>query len=211
MASMPDQLRAALGALYHEFERYRPRGSIEHSPLKPRSVVAPLETKPLRELTADDLSAYSGSAVWTVGSSDDFKYFFPRIAELALHEIVGGSSWDSWALRLAPAMTTPSEKLAVQAFFRTLWEIANGSCGDSVQVDALELLCALPLLFEDIAPLLLVFQPCASQAAAGNLDRICNLYMRWVEKSQRSPEITAWLAESAPRALYEAFLSFPPP
>ncbi|MGE5783138.1 MAG: hypothetical protein ACM3ZE_01045 [Myxococcales bacterium] len=54
IASIPAQLNADLEALYREFERYRPQGSLVHSPLKPHSVVAPLESKPLRELTADD-------------------------------------------------------------------------------------------------------------------------------------------------------------
>lgn len=209
-ARIPEQLGADLEALYREFQRYRPQGSIHHSPLKSHSVVTPLESKALRELTADDLSQYSGSAVWTVGSSNDFKYFFPRIAELALHEDVGGFGWDSWARRLAPALTTLSEKHATQSFFGTLWDTVINSYGEVVQVDSLELLYALPLIFEDVAPLLSVFHPCASRAAARNLSDICDRgTMHSARSSERPRQITTWLLERAPGALYEALLAFP--
>src|SRR5690242_5478005 len=135
MKTIPDHLAATLEAMYGAFAKHRPKGRIEHSPFKSHDDVAPLETKPLRELTADDLCAYSGAAVWTIGSETDFKYFFPRMAELALHDIVGGAGWDSWAHRLGPALTLPSEKHVTQAFFRSLWQTVAESQEDVVQVD----------------------------------------------------------------------------
>jgi hypothetical protein len=209
MTKVPEQLADSLDALYGALARYRPRNAIEHSPLKSHSIVEPLERKHLRELTADDLSGYSGSAVWTVGSSDDFKYFFPRIAELALHEEVGGSGWDSWATRLAPALT-PSERAVAQRFFRTLWHTAIDSDGDIVQVDMLELLNALPAIFDDIEPLLSVFHPCVSRAAARHLNDICDRGLSYrAARRDRPPAIARWLTERAPSALYEALLKFP--
>jgi hypothetical protein len=45
-----------------------------------------LLTTPLRELTADDLSAYASSALLTVGSVLDYLYFLPRIMEISIRE-----------------------------------------------------------------------------------------------------------------------------
>lgn len=114
MTTSPASIQPALEALYRELERYRPAGPIRSSPYKKLSDVEPLLAKPLRELTADDLAGYSGSAVWTIGTQEDFKYFFPRMAELALHQVVGGSGWDSWASRLAPALSSESEWRAIR-------------------------------------------------------------------------------------------------
>ena len=210
MPRIPEPLHSAVEALYGEFERYRPTGAIAHSPLKPHSVVEPLENQPLRKLTAHDFAAYSGSAVWTVGSLEDFKYFFPRIAELALLDVVGGSGWDSWAYRLAPGLTTSSERYAVQTFFRTLWHTAATSYWDVIQVPVVELLYALPFIFDDIEPLLAVFHPCASRSATRNLSDICDLGPTWAGPgSERPAQIADWLVDRAPRWLAEATATFP--
>src|SRR5215475_3349421 len=69
-----------------------------------------LLTKPLRELTADELTEYAADAFLTVGELLDFKYFLPRIFELAMHdeflwpdaEVVMGklslAQWLEWPL-----------------------------------------------------------------------------------------------------------------
>ncbi|WP_221091028.1 hypothetical protein [Deinococcus aquaedulcis] len=40
--------------------------------------------EPLRTLTASHLSSYASSALYTVGGWDDFRYFLPRLLELAV-------------------------------------------------------------------------------------------------------------------------------
>ena len=49
-----------------------------------------LTSKPLRELSSDELNEYSGDAMLTVGSEDDYSYFLPRILELS---IADDSEW----------------------------------------------------------------------------------------------------------------------
>jgi hypothetical protein len=46
----------------------------------------PLHTKPLRELTSEELGSYTFSALLTVGSEKDVRYFLPRILELGVLE-----------------------------------------------------------------------------------------------------------------------------
>lgn len=47
-----------------------------------RKKIGVLLTKPLRDLTPDDLSAYASSVFLTVGDTADFLYFLPRILEI---------------------------------------------------------------------------------------------------------------------------------
>ena len=45
-----------------------------------------LLTTPLRELRADQLSEYAADVFHTVGEVPDFKYFLPRILEVAVND-----------------------------------------------------------------------------------------------------------------------------
>lgn len=51
-------------------------------------ILLTLTSKPLRVLAAEELGPYSGWAMTTVGSADDYRHFLPRILELATE---GGS------------------------------------------------------------------------------------------------------------------------
>jgi hypothetical protein len=211
LATIPESVQAELTRLYAQFEGYRPLAPIEHSPLKEHAIVVPLETKALRDLTAEDLNAYSGSAVYTVGTADDFKYFFPRIAELALHEVVGMGGWDSWTNRLAPALTTPAELSAMRAFFRVLWDAVNSSERDTIRVDGIEVLHALTYLFDSVLEFLEALDPCTTPSAALNLIDICLSFPGGtVGNREPTTELTQWFARRARSALCDAGSRFPP-
>lgn len=211
MATIPESLQAELSRLYAEFERYRPLVPIEHSPFKEHAIVVPLETKGLRELTAEDLNAYSGSAVYTVGTADNFKYFFPRIAELALHEVVGMGGWDSWTNRLAPALKTSAELSAMRGFFRVLWATVNSPERNSIRVDGIEVLHALTDLFDSVLEFLETIDPCATPTATLNLIDICLSFPGGtVGAREPNTELTQWFARRAPSALRDAASRFPP-
>lgn len=47
-----------------------------------------LTAKPLRDLTAVDLSDYASKVMLTMGSEDDYQYFLPRILELTIKDDV---------------------------------------------------------------------------------------------------------------------------
>jgi hypothetical protein len=75
-----------------------------------------LLSKPLRELTPDELSAYAASVFLTVGSEADFRYFLPRILEIAVGEPGWWPDWEVVGRALADSRWqewTASEKAAV--------------------------------------------------------------------------------------------------
>jgi predicted protein tyrosine phosphatase len=79
-----EPLAAALDRAYQAFEDvWRPR-RIEASPYSAPADVAALIAVPLRDLTDEQIGAYAGSAMLTIGSGEDYNYFVPRILELAV-------------------------------------------------------------------------------------------------------------------------------
>ncbi|MBP2160375.1 MULTISPECIES: hypothetical protein [Asticcacaulis] len=79
-------LTAAIEALYAEFKRPQPR-RIDGCPCCwDESDYVPLTTTPLRALTDQQLSNYSASVFLTAGGLGDYKYFLPRVFELAVTE-----------------------------------------------------------------------------------------------------------------------------
>jgi hypothetical protein len=84
-----------------------------------------LLTKPLREITAAELSPYAASIFLTVGSEADYRYYLPRIAEILVTE----SGW--WpdpevaghALTLAEWSKWPApEREAIVHLFGTFFD-----------------------------------------------------------------------------------------
>jgi hypothetical protein len=112
-----------------------------------------LLTKPLRDITPDELSRYASKALTTVGTEEDFHYFIPRILEVCATEfgwwpepaIVLGkmqmAGWKNW----------PREEVsAVRAF---LWQtflrvLEHGDDGTDVD----EWICAVGRAEEDLSP-----------------------------------------------------------
>ncbi|MES2620627.1 MAG: hypothetical protein V4615_07235 [Bacteroidota bacterium] len=76
-------LRIALENLYETFSKYSTVGihycdcgCIDEGDVKK------LNSKPLRELEADDLISYHGSALYTWGDVEHYKHYLPRVCEL---------------------------------------------------------------------------------------------------------------------------------
>ena len=124
MTNLTPTLSAAIEALYVTFKRPHPRG-IDACPCcwKVRDTQVLTET-PLRALTDDQLGSYAASVFLTAGGLGDYKYFLPRIFELAVSktgypsvEILLGklklAEWKYWPI---------DEHRAVQAFVDALFE-----------------------------------------------------------------------------------------
>ncbi len=76
--------------LYEVFAKY-PLKKIHHSPLGQRGeFVASLYKTPLRELTAEEMDYYSYKAMSTIGDTEDFKHFLPRIFEIIAQDYLIG-------------------------------------------------------------------------------------------------------------------------
>lgn len=132
--------------------------------MKQRSSIAQLDKKPLRELTAEDLGVYAFSAIWTMGSEEDFLYFFPRIAELLREELVGASSFALLANKLDVAAVDPVDRALVQRFYRELF--LDRLADEQGTYLALDILEGAAELLDDVEPLLRAFVPPTNRAGA---------------------------------------------
>jgi hypothetical protein len=77
-------LGAAVATLYSVFARYGLESHVEGCPCCVHDEDQVLiRSRPLRELTDDDLDKYARKAMTTWGDADDFRHFLPRLLELA--------------------------------------------------------------------------------------------------------------------------------
>ncbi len=121
-------MAAALETLYSVFSGYPLARKIKGCPCcvsdEDKTL---LHIRPLRELTAEDLSRYAFKALTTWGTENDFKHFLPRLLELAADpydlsgeidvEVLFGklsyAKWRNWPLE---------EQQAVGLYFSALWQ-----------------------------------------------------------------------------------------
>jgi hypothetical protein len=84
---MTGALREAFERTYRAFAGFASPRYLETSPHRDADeILRTLTSKPLRALTDEDLGPYSGWAMTTVGSADDYRHFLPRIFELASND-----------------------------------------------------------------------------------------------------------------------------
>lgn len=82
-------LHDSIEQLYTIFARYPLKTAIDGCPCCVSATdKEPLHTKPLQQLSGEDLERYTFKAMTTWGDTEDFKHFLPRIFEL----LAGGSS-----------------------------------------------------------------------------------------------------------------------
>ena len=166
---MHPRLSAAIEQLYRAFDRPAP-GAVEGcdcctTPAERAAMLA----KPLRELDARELESYGFSAVLTVGSGEDLRYFWPRLAELSLE---GELATDAEIVFAKPALAewrtrwSAAEREALDAFARAIVEWMSEEELEADDVDGW--ICAIGRLGGDVTryldPLL-----AGSHAAATNL------------------------------------------
>jgi hypothetical protein len=111
-------ITTAIEQLYQTFSSVRPPATIEACPCcLDTTEIDTLLTTPLRTLTPNDLASYASSVFLTMGSEADFRYFLPRILDIAAHdpdwwpsvEIVLGNlqraNWQRWSSAEIDAIT----------------------------------------------------------------------------------------------------------
>lgn len=119
------QLKASTESLYDAFSTYPGNPQMDGSPLYTDLDICnkQLYSKPLKQLTAEDLCVYVGKAMTTWGNLDDFKHFLPRIMELTAvydSQLPAGTVFHK--LEYANWCTWPElEKKAIQEFMIALW------------------------------------------------------------------------------------------
>jgi hypothetical protein len=82
----------------------------------------PLLDRPLRDLSAEDLTRYGAKALNTWGGPEDFRYFAPRLLELAAEDAFAWPDTEIVFLKLAQAGWKDwPQRDAVEAFLRAFW------------------------------------------------------------------------------------------
>ncbi|MFT3986672.1 hypothetical protein [Aestuariivirga sp.] len=91
-------LQDAINAVYSAFSDVRRPVTMDASPVKNRALIDKiLMPMSLKKLTGDDLGYYFASAMTTIGDSRDFRYFLPRILDIATQE-AGENGFQPWLI-----------------------------------------------------------------------------------------------------------------
>ena len=131
-----------------------------------------LHRKPLRELSAEDLTRYAFKSLTTWGTVSDHKHFLPRLLELVTEKdgiaygidlaVLFGkldyADWNTW---------DSQERAAVRRYLMTLWLFVLSVPTEAVTVS--EYLCAIGQAEEDLLNYLNTWQNLQSDIALNHL------------------------------------------
>jgi hypothetical protein len=155
------ELNAAIERLYEVFGVYAAPAHpayCQHCVTEPEDVV--LRTKPLRDLTADELSRYSMKAISTWGTVEQFKYLLPRLFQLIVEE---GFGFNPEILFGKPrygevALWPGRERIALQSYCDALWHSALASYPVHERFRAFSsidvCLCSVGQIVDELEPML---------------------------------------------------------
>lgn len=160
--------RLAIERLYAVFAAYPAPRSLDASPLEDgEGMFRMLKSRPVSELSGDELGGYAFSALHTAGNDRDYRQFLPRILDLALRlngrpglspAVIAGKlrhcGWRAWP---------PSEIECVEAFFASAWTFALSSPPDFA--DAAEWLVGMAIGRMDVSSALTAWELAKSQWA----------------------------------------------
>ncbi|MGP4022798.1 hypothetical protein [Actinomadura sp. 3N407] len=144
----------------------------------------PLLAHPLRDLTAEDLARYAAKALNTWGGPEEFRYFAPRLLELAADDAFGWpdpeivftkfreAGWHDWP-----------QRGAVIAFFHAFWTRTLAGYPTCPSVDTA--LCALGGAGPDMGPFLDEWGALTSEQAIRHLHEFVSLEPTWRRQRPR--------------------------
>jgi hypothetical protein len=153
-----DTLLFAIEDAYAVFSTYQRPVKLFASPTRDANeILSTLSAAPLRELTGEQIGPYSGWALTTVGTVEDYKHFLPRILEQAVRrpdwmgtepaiiaERLKMADWRSWPAK---------EQVAIRKVFHAAWMQLSAKDPAS-SGDASEWLCGIAVLGDDLSQLL---------------------------------------------------------
>jgi hypothetical protein len=202
-----DPLAAAVDRLYIAFSGVRRPSVIEYctccfSADEEHALLAPVA---LRQLSVDVLRPYAFDVLLTVGDVEDFRYFLPRILEVACTVGFNGPDLEPLAGRLARAQWLDwpaAEQVAVRDVLAVLW--ATTLAVFPSEPDADTVLCALGNAGDDLRPHLARWMAELRQpAASAHLLELLHHGARWTSAGWKlrnafwgsnGGAVAAWLA-----------------
>jgi hypothetical protein len=209
-------MHAVLAELYRVFKPYRLGDDFHGCPCCVSEKDSQrLASKPLTELTADDLNRYAFKAMTTWGELRHFKHFLPRLLELLFADIntlnepetlLGKLEYGKW--RTWP----PPERDAIQAYLIEFWKRQLETPFNPPYDDRVETaLGGLAEAGELLSPYLAIWSRCESESSALHLAKLIDrvgdsllangrVYL-YGEPEQQEQELADWLSSDAPRQL----------
>ena len=218
----PSSLEAAVENLYVTFSTYPLAPHVEGCPhCVGDDDDARLHARPMRQLSAGDLSKFAFKVMSTWGSVNDFRHFLPRLFELLPSGLSGFADtptvigklahgkWRSWP---------PNEVRSVTLYLEALWTSLLRDTPRVVSSSADELLSGYSQLFDDLSPFLDEWHATTELQASRHLADFVERHIEdllkgdrisgpWWQEPGRS-QVSTWLSEAARLTrLEEAFFS----
>jgi len=130
-----------------------------------------LFSKPLKELTADDLSRFTGKAMTTWGDVDDYKHFLPRIFELTgeldtpyeiwiAFEKLNYGNWNTWE---------ESERNTIHEYMLELWGSLLNNDTEKAEWVFMEYFSSIANFYPNFSRLLEIWENNSSKASIKHL------------------------------------------
>jgi hypothetical protein len=197
---------ASLELLYSVYARYP---LPEHTDFCDHCVspddIAKVRSKPLRDLTADDLEVYAQKGLSTWGDLAEFKHFLPRLLELATREDDFGSL-HSWSVLnkvgVRSADWPHDERKAIRGFIDAWWHATLDDFPHRLNV--LEILEIIAVLGIDIGAYLTDWEQTGTEPAALHLAWLVQDFTHHsVPSGQWYTALERWIIGPAPARMLE--------
>lgn len=170
---MTERVTNSIERLYETFEKYRSNSNMNGSPVYGDLAEwnTELFAKPLRELTEDDLSRFTGKAISTWGEAIDYKHFLPRIFELTAELRTPYEIWIAFdKLALADWKNWPeNEQKVIHEFMIALWENILNDDSEKARWEFQDYFSALAQFYPNFSELLDIWAKSESKAAIKHL------------------------------------------
>ena len=162
-------------------------------------------SKPLRELDEDDLSRFTGKAMTTWGSPNDYKHFLPRILELTAELRTPYEIWIAFdKLTLAEWQNwTEEEQNVIHNFMIFLWENIVNDNSEKAEWEFKDYFSAIAHFYPNFTDLLNIWTESESKAGTKHLanlivDEQTTLFDRkkisgFYDKTENVEELIKWI------------------
>ena len=220
---MTIRLKIAIQNLYDAFSKYTANPNMKGSPYSGDIDLLNKElfSKPLEDLTASELSKFTGKAMTTWGEVDDYKHFLPRIFELTAewntpYEIwiafdkLEYGNWKTWE---------ETEQSAIHEYMRAMWENLLKDDSEKAEWEFMEYFSALAHFYPTFSHLLETWENDEEKTATKHLANLVfnegvNMFDNgainsFPRQSGRVPELKNWLlSDKIVRRLEAAFYRY---
>ncbi len=204
---MTERLKNSIEKLYETFQKYHSESTMIGSPnyddLNTWNKL--IFKKPLRELDEDDLSLFTGKAMTTWGTDNDYKHFLPRIFELTAELRTPYDIWIAFGkLNLAKWREwSENEKSSVEEFMISLWESIVNDNSEKAEWEFKDYFLSIAHFYPRFSDLLDIWGKLDTKGAIKHLSQYIvdeqtalfkkNRISKFYDQSENAKEFIAWI------------------